>query len=484
MNTDEAKNLKTIMKSIYDKNHPTLTEAMNKKYISLNDVLNRYQKFINKINKLRNVSKWGVEPLEYEKYTSAEHIFEKIRNDLKKGFNIVPYNLYSVEIDVENDLINIRYIDSNKKIRDYEITDFLVKVSNRFTFNQFKIKNNPLDFPKILEHIIEDINSYWIKNIITFMNEVKKVNETNKTTKEINKGVLKKNQENIKPYLESFKKLNELEVIFPIRFENGEIFFPSKANKSNDYIIISKEGKSLIKILNNDKIDKSITTLLFDKCKVDKNSIPSWIYNDKLFNDLENIEDDLKTVDVELTKFKNIYKKVPPYKELYEDKKVNGKKYELSEVVDISKLKEKVYDVLVKTNGKIVKKIAVPDIILFDKDDEGIKVIDKKFIPYLKNMNLSNNIFDNVCVKDIDFSDCNPKLLDPQTIFEKDLSGTKFNSYPFTKNVSFENVNLSDAIIIIKEDVDINLENAFGSVNTYVNINNKEIEIRVKNKKY
>lgn len=484
MNTEETKNLKSIMKSIYDKNHPTLTESVYKKYISLNDVLGKYQNFLNRINKIRNVSNWGMEPLEYESYNSADHIFEKIRNDLKKGFEVVPYNLYSIEIDIENDSIRIRYSGNDKTIRDYEITNFLNKVNSKFTVDDFKIKNNPLDFPRILEHIIEDINSYWIKNILTFIDEVKKINEMNKTTDEINKMVLNKNKKSIEPYLDHFKKLNELNVIFPIRLENGEIFFPSKINKVNDYVLISKEGKSLIKIINNEKVDKSITTLLFDKCKVDKSSVPSWIYNDRLFTNLDDLDNDLILIKSELEKFKNIYKNVPPYKELYGDKKIEEKKYELNEVIDISKLKEKIYNALEKSNSKITKKLEIPDMILFCKNNDGIKVIDEKFLPYLKNINLSTNIFDNVWVKDVDFSDCNPKLLDPQTVYEKDLSGTKFNSYPFIKKVSFENVNLSDAIIIIKEDVDIDLSNAYGNISTYVNINDKEIEIRVKNKKY
>ena len=96
-------------------------------------------------------------------------------------------------------------------------------------------------------------------------------------------------------------------------------------------------------------------------------------------------------------------------------------------------------------------------------------------------MNISKNNFDNVSIKGVDFSDCNPKLLNPQTVYEKDLSGTRFNSLP-SYNISFDDVDLSDAIIIIPDDIDIDFSNAYGNINTYVNINNKDINIKIKNK--
>ena len=485
------KNIEHIMKEVSSKNRLGLFNKVNKKNDSLEDIVERYNNFLNRISELEDVSTWGEPFLEHESYDRANGMLEKIKNDLVKGFSVVPYKFYSLEIDPNDGSLLIKYIAKNEEIRDFRINNFVEKVSKGFKTTDFNIYREPLDFSKIIETIMTDINGYWVKNILDFIKEVKKVNETNEIIDAMNNKAEIKNSMILKKNEYLFEKLDEVKTVFPIKLSNGETLVPIKKDSLNDYVLFDSSGKVLLKIINSNNIDK---TLLFEKCKIDEKSIPSWINNDNLFKKFENIEEDYDFMINEFRIFKSKYKSIEPYKSVFkepikevqkEDEKPVNKKEEIKKEttkIDIESIKQKVFDSLEKINGKVSKKLEVPDAILFSYED-GIKIIDKRYLKYLKCLNLSKNNFNNVKVSGVDFSDCNPKLLDPQTIYDKDLSGTKFNSFPFYKDVSFNAVDLSDAIIIIPDDIDIDFSNSFGNVNTFVNVNNKNIEIEIMGKR-
>ncbi len=124
----------------------------------------------------------------------------------------------------------------------------------------------------------------------------------------------------------------------------------------------------------------------------------------------------------------------------------------------------------------------LPDNVLF-KEVDGIKKIDELLLTGLKYLDLSHVVFDGVDVSNVDFTDCNPTLLNPQTIYNKDLSNTIFiedpqrvnNVFPFGANTDFRNVNLSGAKIDIKDPILINFDGIFKDENTSIIMNGENI---------
>lgn len=113
------------------------------------------------------------------------------------------------------------------------------------------------------------------------------------------------------------------------------------------------------------------------------------------------------------------------------------------------------YSDIVKKESEKIEKLPIPENLLFIIGEEGEKKIDPRFLDNLKEIDLSNISFDNVDVHGIDFTDCNPVLLNPQTVWKKDLSGTTFisdpsrpnNVFPFGAKTDFYGVNLKGATI-------------------------------------
>ena len=315
-NIDIKKNIENIMMEVSNRNKPSIANKINKKYYTLNDIILKYKNFINKINILEDVSTWGESLLEHESYDRADTILEKIKNDLIKGFSSVPYKLYSIEINYKEDYVLIRYIDDLEKVRDFKINDFTSKVKKGFKVTDFNLIREPLDFSKVLETIMTDINGYWIKNILNFIDEAKKVDELNVIIDTMNKKAQSKNNLIMAKYIDLFDKLKEVKVIFPIKLFNGETLIPSDIDSLNNYKLYSSEGELLLKIINSNKIDK---ILLFDKCKIDEESIPTWLNNDNLFQKFENIEKDYNSIINEFNAFKNKFKSIEPYKNIFKE---------------------------------------------------------------------------------------------------------------------------------------------------------------------
>ena len=507
------RDIKTCMKEVWDKNHPNLFELVNKNYTSLNHVVGIYSVFFNKLNRLKDPKNWSEPIHQIQDYSKMDNTYSKIERELKKGFNAVPFELRSLKIDHQKDEITLEYFDH--RLRKTVITDFIKKIKNGFVLSDFDNKGEPLRFSKIIEHIMHDINPYWIKNVVDYCEECKVIDENNEIAKRLNERAKSINRERGFKYIEYFKIIDKMKMFFPITFANGEKIVFDKDNIGN-YYVVSSDNKIMFKVKSGEKFDESINSILFDKCRVNDSSIPSWLLKADLFNDLDSFEEDFKSIEEELNNMINKYKRYylnleeirlsefpinnyamldnidfaePKQKETKIDtsnviiankEPVKKKNTTYNNSVDIETIKNKVYQTLLKVEGKITKKIELPNAVLFSKDADGVKVIDERFIPFLKDLNLSKNDFTDVSVIDIDFSNCNPKLLDPQTVYNKDMSGVKFNTIPFNKNVSFKGVKLSDAIIIVDDDIDINFNGAYGSPNTFININNNQIRLYTK----
>lgn len=81
--------------------------------------------------------------------------------------------------------------------------------------------------------------------------------------------------------------------------------------------------------------------------------------------------------------------------------------------------------------------------------DDGHKIINPKIKNNLKYFDLSNIDFSNTDLRGIDFTGCNIKYIDPQTVYNKDLSNTTFRGVylPFDITTDFNGVNKDNMII-------------------------------------
>lgn len=105
-------------------------------------------------------------------------------------------------------------------------------------------------------------------------------------------------------------------------------------------------------------------------------------------------------------------------------------------------------DIQIESKGKITPEI------LFQVMDDGHKIINPKIKNNLKYFDLSNIDFTNTDLSGIDFTGCNIKHIDPQTIYNKDLSNTTFRGVylPFDITTDFNDVNTENIDIDILGD--------------------------------
>ena len=136
------------------------------------------------------------------------------------------------------------------------------------------------------------------------------------------------------------------------------------------------------------------------------------------------------------------------------------------------------YSDIVEKESEKIEKLPIPENLLFIYGEEGEKKIDPRFLDNLKEIDLSNISFDNVDVHGIDFTDCNPVLLNPQTVWKKDLSGTTFisdpsrpnNVFPFGAKTDFYGVNLKGATIKTEDLIYLELYGAEMDEDTLISI--------------
>ena len=128
-----------------------------------------------------------------------------------------------------------------------------------------------------------------------------------------------------------------------------------------------------------------------------------------------------------------------------------------------------------KDEGILKHRRPISSLYLFE-DYQDHKEVVEEFKKYLKYIDLSTISFDNVNVEDIDFSECNPLMLRPSTVYNKSIKGTIFTNsddkdFPFKINTAFKGVNLYNTII--NSNININIDGALTNENTKVNIDEK-----------
>ncbi len=101
-------------------------------------------------------------------------------------------------------------------------------------------------------------------------------------------------------------------------------------------------------------------------------------------------------------------------------------------------------------NKKVEDKIKIDEKDLFEERN-GIKYIKDKYTnnEILKILDLFLISFDNVDIRNIDFRGCNAFRLNPQTVYNKDLTNTKFdlNDGIFLSTTDFTDVNVSNMTV-------------------------------------
>jgi hypothetical protein len=137
------------------------------------------------------------------------------------------------------------------------------------------------------------------------------------------------------------------------------------------------------------------------------------------------------------------------------------------------------------TTSTKIDRFPIPDYILFITGEDGVKRIDPRFLSDLRYIDLSTTFFDDVDVRGVDFTGCNPLLLNPQTVYESDLSGTTFYSdedtvadFPFNVGTKFNGVKLYGTKIEAKNDTFLELYGAELDENTKITVNGVELSNR------
>ncbi len=138
------------------------------------------------------------------------------------------------------------------------------------------------------------------------------------------------------------------------------------------------------------------------------------------------------------------------------------------------------------TSVPTTNKLKVPQEYLIESTEYGYKKIKDKFKDYLYNFDLSDVDFTNVDVRGVNFKNCNVTLLNPQTVYMKDLSGADFSKDEDTKQnvvfgvyADFEGVNISGAKFSGLEHENINFE---GSIKDDKTVLPGEVDVIHKNK--
>lgn len=163
-------------------------------------------------------------------------------------------------------------------------------------------------------------------------------------------------------------------------------------------------------------------------------------------------------------------------------RKIKEQQEELKEIsIKFSELLDRMAE-LCNSGTKIIKQPIAKE-ILCEIHNEGYYEIKEMFKNKLKYIDLSGIDFEQVKVAGIDFTDCNPTMLAPQTVYKQDLSNTTFVSnldnpdsvIPFGALTDFSNVNLNGATIISNKPLMISFAGAITDSSTQINIPGIEI---------
>ena len=220
---------------------------------------------------------------------------------------------------------------------------------------------------------------------------------------------------------------------------------------------------------------KTYENKILNKILVRKDDLPQWCVDAIKLYDYENQNIILKIKDKLKDIFSNKDKNVNIISDTIVSESVNN-----DNKILIEDLENQISDMLFRLASLNEKednyeRINISSDLLFVKVDDHLE-IKKDFVPYLKYLDLSLISFDNVYVSGIDFTDSNVSMINPQNVYNKDLSFCTFNDYdkkdnslPFSFYTDFDGVDLRGTVINDKNcDFEYNLKGAIVDENTSI----------------
>ena len=148
-------------------------------------------------------------------------------------------------------------------------------------------------------------------------------------------------------------------------------------------------------------------------------------------------------------------------------------------------IRKKIYEALKELDGIPLDQISrypLPEKLFIEQVGDHKEIVEK-YKPLLKYIDLSFVTFEDVDIHGIDFTDCNTIMIDPQKVYDKDLSECKFEHtdvkghLPFSISTSFDGVKLNGTRII-DNDMAMTSENFKGAITddkTHIELNGKPI---------
>ena len=231
--------------------------------------------------------------------------------------------------------------------------------------------------------------------------------------------------------------------------EDEELLFNIASNKRNkNIVLLSNSMSSRVRkgVLENESVTIDIIQSMINDIDEDISICALFKYYNYVKNSLETLEDD------------NLEN------ERREERKEENNNYdlELERINDVNdKLREeqnKETMIMIKDLQQVISHVKNPDEnftirrlhhtipinedFLFDVNPDGSKAIKKEFISILKYFDLSNISCNNMIATDIDFRFTNLDI-DPQKVFNKDLSYSRFGDNNIHKFRSFEGVSMT-----------------------------------------
>ena len=260
-------------------------------------------------------------------------------------------------------------------------------------------------------------------------------------------------------------KFADMEIHGDIPYNLLENIYKNNIKLAKYKIMLSKELKKL-EALDKDKqkYEKIINTL---EKRIDKVIIES-------VEQVALIEDKL-----EYKKMTDVNKTNNKFKEV-RNKEEDNKKEKIENIQKIIKILSSEMDGLDKLNSKesekLLHSVPITESLLLERVDDHYKIKDM-FMNYLKFLDFSLISFDDVDIRNIDFSETNA-VIDLRRVYNKDASYCKFNNRNIHDWANYEGINLSGSYLEENPTTMINLDKAITNSKTMIN-NDKESVLRI-----
>lgn len=220
----------------------------------------------------------------------------------------------------------------------------------------------------------------------------------------------------------------------------------NKKNKNIDMLSSNMSPKVRKSVLENESADLDIIKSMLSDTDDDISTCAMFKYYNYIKNSTESNEEDSlenerreerkeenNNYDIELERINSLNDKLKEE----QNKETMIQIKELQQIITHIKNPDENY-----TIRRLHHTIPINEDFLFDLNPDGSKSIKKEFIDLLKYFDLSNISCNNMVATDIDFRFTNLDI-DPQKVFKKDLSYSRFGDNNIHKFRSFDGVNMT-----------------------------------------